>query len=107
MNIYLTSYGLDTRYKDYMFSYNDIIKILKNKRVAIIPNAKLKSQDRTTAEVAKQELEKNNIRATIIDIEKEKLNLYLYNALYLSGGEPKYLIDAIYKANLFDMIKNL
>lgn len=34
MNIYLTSYGLDTRYSDYMDSYDDIIKVLKNKRVA-------------------------------------------------------------------------
>ncbi len=41
MNIYLTSYGLDTRYKDYMNSYEDILHILKNKNVAIIPNAKL------------------------------------------------------------------
>ncbi len=31
MNIYLTSYGLDIRYKDYMNSYDDIISILKNK----------------------------------------------------------------------------
>ena len=28
MNIYLTSYGIDTRYKDYMDSYNDIINVL-------------------------------------------------------------------------------
>lgn len=39
MNIYLTSYGIDTRYKEYMNSYQDIINILINKRVAIIPNA--------------------------------------------------------------------
>lgn len=43
MNIYLTSYGIDTRYNDYMDSYSDIINVLKGKKVAIIPNAKLAS----------------------------------------------------------------
>ena len=27
MNIYLTSYGIDTRYNDYMDSYSDIINV--------------------------------------------------------------------------------
>lgn len=40
-NIYLTSYGIDTRYSNYMNCYDDIINVLKNKKVAIIPNAKL------------------------------------------------------------------
>ncbi len=56
MNIYLTSYGIDTRYNNYMNSYNDIINVLKNKRVVIIPNAKLISEDRTSSLVAKEEL---------------------------------------------------
>ena len=43
MNIYLTSYGLDTRYKEYMHSYQEIIELLTNKKVVIIPNAKLAS----------------------------------------------------------------
>ena len=58
MNIYLTSYGVDTRYKDYMDSYSDIINVLKGKKVAIISNAKLSSQDRTNSLVAKEELSK-------------------------------------------------
>ena len=58
MNIYLTSYGLDTRYKDYMDSYNDIIIVLKGKKVAIIPNAKLISENRTNSVIAKDELSK-------------------------------------------------
>lgn len=54
MNIYLTSYGLDTIYKKYMDSYDDIINVLKNKNVAIIPNAKLLSEDRTNSRVVHQ-----------------------------------------------------
>lgn len=106
MNIYLTSYGVDIRYSDYMNSYNDIIYVLKNKKVAIIPNAKLVSQDRTNSIVAKESLEKHNIISNIIDIDKEKLDLNDYDALYLSGGEPKYLMDSIYNANFFEDIKN-
>ena len=105
MNIYLTSYGVDTRYIDYMNSYDDIIDVLKNKKVAIIPNAKLVSQDRTNSIVAKEELEKHNIISNIIDIDSEQIELDNYDVLYLSGGEPKYLMDSIYNADLFDYIK--
>ena len=106
MNIYLTSYGIDTRYSNYMNSYEDIINILRNKKVAIIPNAKLISEDRTNSNVAKEELNKNNITADIIDIDSNKLILSNYDALYLSGGEPKYLMDSIINANLFNEIKD-
>ena len=61
MNIYLTSYGVDTRYSNYMNSYDDIINVLKNKNVAIIPNAKLLNQDRTNSYIAKEEFLKYNI----------------------------------------------
>lgn len=105
MNIYLTSYGVDIRYSDYMNSYDDIITLLEFKKVAIIPNAKLANQDRTNSKIAKEELSKHNIISDIIDIDKETINLNNYDALYLSGGEPKYLIDSIYNANLFDSIK--
>lgn len=105
MNIYFTSYGLDTRYPDFMNSYDDIIEVLRNKKVAIIPNAKLKNEDRTNSIVAKKELEKNNIIADIVDIDVEQLIIGKYEALYLSGGEPKYLMNAIMNANLFDDIK--
>ena len=106
MNIYLTSYGIDTRYKDYMDSYNDIINVLKNKKVAIIPNAKLITEDRTNSLVAKEEFTKHNILADIIDIDTEKLTLNNYDALYLSGGEPKNLMDSIIKAELYNEIKD-
>ena len=106
MNIFLTSYGVDTRYNDYMDSYSDIIDVLKGKKVAIIPNAKLVSQDRTNSSVAKEELNKNNITADIIDIDSIELNLNNYDALYLSGGEPKYLMDSINNANLYNEIKD-
>ena len=106
MNIYFTSYGLDTRYKDYMNSYDDIINVLKGKKVAIIPNAKLANEDRTNSIVAKQELNKNCIKADIIDIDLDKIKLENYDALYLSGGEPKNLMNSIIKANLFSNIKN-
>lgn len=105
MNIYFTSYGIDIRYSDYMNSYNDIIEVLRNKKVAIIPNAKLKEQDRTNSTVAKEELEKHNISSDIIDIDVKKLNIDNYDALYLSGGEPKYLMDSIINAGLYDSIK--
>lgn len=105
MNIYFTSYGLDTRYSDYMDSYDDIINVLKNKKVAIIPNAKLITEDRTNSKVAKDELNKNNIEANIIDIDSDRLNINEYDALYLSGGEPKNLMDSIINANLFTDIK--
>jgi len=106
MNIYLTSYGVDIRYEKYMNGYSDIINVLKNKKVAIIPNAKLIDQDRTNSSIAKQELNKNNIEADIIDINVEELNIKKYDALYLSGGEPKNLMDAIIKSNLFNDIKS-
>ncbi len=106
MNIYLTSYGVDTRYNDYMDSYSDIINVLKDKKVAIIPNAKLVDQDRTNSSVAKEELNKNNITADIIDIDSMKLNINDFDALYLSGGEPKNLMDSIVNASLYNDIKN-
>lgn len=105
-NIYLTSYGIDTRYSNYMNCYDDIISVLKNKKVAIIPNAKLISEDRTNSVVAKTELKNNDIEADIIDIDSNKLNLKKYDALYLSGGEPKNLMDSINKSNLFNDIKD-
>ena len=105
MNIYFTSYGIDTRYSSYMNSYDDIIKLLKDKKVAIIPNAKLKTQDRANSTVAKEELEKNNISSDIIDLDTDKLDIENYDALYLSGGEPKYLMDSIINANLYNDIK--
>lgn len=106
MNIYLTSYGLDTRYKEYMNSYQEIIELLTNKKVVIIPNAKLTDQDRTNSLVAKEELEKNYIEATIIDIYEKNVPLEEIDVLYLSGGEPKHLMDAIYNTNLFEKIEN-
>lgn len=105
MNIYLTSYGVDTRYKDYMDSYSDIINVLKGKKVAIIPNAKLPNQDRTNSLVAKEELNKNNISADIIDLDLNHLDINNYDALYLSGGEPKCLMDSIINSNLYIDIK--
>ena len=105
MNIYLTSYGVDTRYKDYMNSYEDIISVLKNKNVAIIPNAKLVLEDRTNSNVAKEEFTKNGIYSKIIDLNKQDLNIERYDALYLSGGEPKNLIDSIIKSNNYEIIK--
>ena len=106
MNIYLTSYGVDTRYNDYMDSYSDIINVLKDKKVAITPTAKLVDQDRTNSSVAKEELNKNNITADIIDIDSMKLDINDFDALYLSGGEPKNLMDSIVNASLFNDIKN-
>ena len=105
MNIYLTSYGVDTRYKDYMDSYSDIVNVLKGKKVAIIPNAKLPNQDRTNSLVAKKELSKNNISADIIDLDLNQLDINNYDALYLSGGEPKCLMDSIINSNLYNDIK--
>ena len=106
MNVYLTSYGLDTRYSNYMNSYDDIIKLLTSKKVAIIPNAKLDSQDRTNSSIAKEELNKNNITADIIDIDAVELDINNYDALYLSGGEPKHLMNSINNSNLYNKIKD-
>ena len=105
MNIYLTSYGIDTIHKEYMNCYNDIINLLSNKKVAIIPNARLSNQNRESSQNIKKELELNNINALIIDLEKQNLNTADYDALYFSGGEPKYLMDSIYKSNKFNDIQ--
>lgn len=105
MNIYLTSYGIDIRYKNYMNSYDDIINVLKNKNVAIIVNAKLLSEDRTNSNVAHQELNKNDIKSKIIDLYNDKFNIDEYDALYLSGGEPRNLMDAIIKSKNYENIK--
>lgn len=104
MNIYLTSYGLDTRYRDFMDSYEDIIEVLKNKKVAVIPNAKLAREDRTTSKIAEEEMIKHNIKSKIIDLDKDKLNIDEFDALYLSGGEPKNLMDSIINSNNFETI---
>lgn len=101
LNIYLTSYGLDYRY-GFLNSYDSIINLLKNHRVAIINNAKLESEDRTTADVAKSEMKKNGIEAKVIDLNHSRFKISDYDALYLSGGEPKYLMDAIINNNLYD-----
>ena len=92
MNIYLTSYGVDKRYSDYMDSYSDIINVLKGKRIAIILNAKLVNQDRTNSKVAKQELNKNNITADIIDIDTTKLNILVLNRYSVLGFDLSFYL---------------
>jgi len=106
MNIYLTSYGIDTRHKEYMSCYQEIIEILKKKKVVIIPNARLITQNRATAINVQNELTINNINAQIIDIDTDNINLNNYDAIYFTGGEPKILMESIYKNNLFDKINN-
>ncbi len=106
MNIFLTSYGLDTRYKEHMNSYGDIVNVFKNKNVAIIPNAKLSSEDRTSSMVAQEELLKKKINSKIIDLDKDELNIKEYDALYLSGGEPKNLMGSIVSSNNYNAIKD-
>ena len=101
LNIYLTSYGLDCRY-GFLNSYDSIINLLKDHNVAIINNAKLESEDRTTAQVAKCEMKKNKIEAKVIDLNHSKFKLSDFDAIYFSGGEPKYLMDAIISNNLFE-----
>lgn len=101
LNIYLTSYGLDCRY-GFLNSYDSIINLLKDHKVAIINNAKLESEDRTTAQVAKCEMKKNKIEAKVIDLNHSRFNLSDFDAIYFSGGEPKYLMDAIISNNLFE-----
>ena len=105
-NIYLTSNGLDVRYKDSMNSYSQIIEVLKAKKVAIIPNAKLKTQDRTVSIVVAEQLKRHGIECSIFDLEKQSITeLDKYNAIYFNGGEPKYLMDAIYNNNFYEIIK--
>lgn len=105
-NVYLTSYGIDTRYTEYMNCYDEIIEVLKNKKVAIIPNAKLKTQNRDNSYVALEELNKHGIQADIIDLDETELeNFDEYDAMYLSGGEPKYLMDAIINNGYYEIIK--
>lgn len=104
MNIYITSNGIDTRFKDAINGYDKIINVLKNKKVLIVPNAKRPDQDREVAKVVKLELEKNNIESNIVDIEVEAVNIFIYDAIYFTGGEPKILLDSINNANLFNDI---
>lgn len=104
MNVYVTSYGIDTRYRKYMNSYDEIINILKDKKVAIICNAKLKTQDRTNSFTIKEELKKHNILADIIDLDEKRFIIKKYNAIYFSGGEPKFLMDSIINNGYYDVI---
>lgn len=78
-----------------MNSYDEIIKLLKDKKVAIINNAKLETEDRTSSNIICKELEKHNITSSIIDLNKDEFIISHYDAIYLCGGEPKYLMDAI------------
>ena len=104
MNIFVTSYGLDIRYPKAMKSYPDIIKLLTNKRVAMIVNAKLITEDRATARIQKEELIKNKIEVEIIDLNNGQFVIEHYDALYFTGGEPKYLMDAIINNHYYDLI---
>jgi peptidase E len=110
VNIYVTSYGIDVRHKKYMNSYDEIINLLKNKNVAIICNAKLKTQDRTNSITVKEELNNHNIFADIIDLDEKRFKIKKYNAIYFSGGEPKFLMDSIinngYKNAILEFINN-
>lgn len=106
MNVFLTSYGIDTRHIEYINGYKRIIQKLKGLKVAIIPNARLKSQNRSSAINIFNELKKNNIDSKLVDIDTEKFNIKEYDAIYFTGGEPKYLMDSIYNANLFNDIEN-
>jgi len=65
----------------------------------------LASQDRTSSNVVQAELSKNKINSKIIDLDKDILNISDYDALYLSGGEPKNLMDSIIKSNNYEIIK--
>lgn len=105
MNIYLTSYGIDTRHKEYMSCYDSIIKILKDKKVVIIPNARLINQNKETAINVQNELKSNNINSEIIDIDIYDLDLSNYDAIYFTGGEPKNLMASIHKNKLYNRIK--
>lgn len=105
MNIYFTSYGLDINYKNYMNSYDDIIRLLNGKKVIIIPNAKRINQDRKNSITVLSELENNNIISSIIDLDNQELFLNDIDALYLSGGEPRYLMDSIINSNNYNKIK--
>ena len=106
MNIYLTSYGLDSHYKDYMNSYDDIIQVLKGCRVAIIVNAKLRDENRDDSLRVQKELLYNNIESIIVDLDSKDFNINEFDAIYFSGGEPKYLMDAIIKNDYYGQIEN-
>lgn len=106
MNIYLTCYGVDTRHKESINSYDEIIDVLRNKRVVIIPNARLIGENRDSFYNVYKELKKNNIYCEIVDIDSNNLNLSCFDAIYFTGGESKYLMDSIYNNNLFGLINN-
>lgn len=106
MNIFLTCFGVDTRHKENINGYNEIINLLKEKKVVIIPNARLINQNRESAININKELILNNINSKIVDIDKTTINLNDFDVIYFTGGEPKYLMDSIYNANLYnDIIK--
>lgn len=106
MNIFLTCYGVDTRHKESINSYDEIIDVLRNKRVVIIPNARLIGENRDSSYNVYKELKKNNIYCEIVDIDSNDLNLSYFDAIYFTGGEPKYLMNSVYNNNLFDLINN-
>ena len=102
MNIYLTCYGVDTRHKESINSYDEIIDVLRNKRVVIIPNARLIGENRDSSYNVYKELKKNNIYCEIVDIDSNNLNLSCFDSIYFTGGEPKYLMDSIYNKQYID-----
>lgn len=89
-----------------MNCYQEIIKILKNKNVVIIPNVRLITKKRATTINVQNELTINNIKSQIIDIDTDNINLNNYDTIYFTGKEPKILMEAIYKKNLFNKINN-
>lgn len=103
--IYLTSRGLDVRYKDSAKSYSKIIELLKEKNVAIIPNAKSEAQNRKSSSIVIQELNNNKIKGKIFDLnECLPQSLYEYDALYFTGGSPKNLMKSIHSNKFFEKI---
>lgn len=97
--ILLCGYGGDGRRVDEIEVKKQIIKICANKKVAIITNAKPKTQIQTCVEVGKF-LTANNIQNKLFDLNNKDLSWQRFDVLYFGGGSPLKLMKEI-EANGF------
>lgn len=104
-NLYLTSHGLNKKYNKHINAYPKIIKMFYKNKVAIIPNAKLITEDRSSTVNIISDLNKNNIIGELFDLDiKRSEELDNFDAIYICGGEPKYLMDSIYNNDFHNKI---
>jgi len=92
--ILLCNYGGDDRYINEIETKQQIIKLCKNKFVAIIVNAKTENNRQTDIEISKF-LTNNNIKNKLYDLYGKDDSWQQADVIYFGGGSQLRLMNAI------------